>query len=109
MTALSQRTRLDAFRLLIKAGPTGLAAGEIGKKLGVVQNTMSAHLLTLKNAGLIRRQRQSRTIRYFANYKAMRGLLGFLMEDCCGGRPELCDPSFKEKIHTQSETEFENV
>ncbi len=98
MMALSQRTRLEAFRLLVRAGAKGLAAGEIGDQLGVVQNTMSAHLAILKNAGLIRRERQSRVIRYYANYQAMRGLLGFLMEDCCGGRPELCDPLFDESV-----------
>jgi len=95
MTALSQRTRLNAFRLLIKAGAKGMAAGEVSDKLGVVQNTMSAHLATLKNAGLIRRERQSRVIRYYANYEAMRGLLCFLMEDCCDGKPQLCEPLFK--------------
>ena len=108
MTALSQRTRLDAFRLLIKAGAKGMAAGEVGEKLGVVQNTMSAHLATLKNAGLIRRERQSRVIRYYANYEAMRGLLGFLMKDCCDGRPELCDPLFKANGLTKQK-EQENV
>ncbi len=92
MTALSQRTRLDAFRLLIKAGAKGMAAGEVGEKLGVVQNTMSAHLATLKNAGLIRRERQSRIIRYYANYHALHGLLDFLMEDCCSGNLELSNP-----------------
>ncbi len=88
--ALSQGTRLDAFRLLVKAGDEGLAAGDISDRLGVVQNTMSAHLATLAQAGLVRRQRQSRVIRYYANYGAMRDLIGFLLEDCCGGKPELC-------------------
>ena len=95
MAALSHQTRLDAFRLLVQVGAKGLAAGEIGERLGVVQNTMSAHLATLKNASLIRRERHGTVIRYFANYQAMRGLLGFLMEDCCSGRPELCDPYFE--------------
>ena len=90
LAALSQRSRLDAFRLLVKAGDEGLAAGDISDRLGVVQNTMSAHLATLAQAGLVRRERQSRVIRYYANYGAMRDLIGFLLEDCCGGKPELC-------------------
>ncbi|VAV92380.1 Arsenical resistance operon repressor [hydrothermal vent metagenome] len=90
LAALSQRTRLDAFRLLIKAGDKGLAAGDVSDQLGVVQNTMSAHLANLAQAGLVRRKRQSRVIRYYANFAQMRDLIGFLLEDCCGGQPELC-------------------
>jgi ArsR family transcriptional regulator len=88
--ALSQSTRLEALRLLIKAGPSGLAAGEIGKALSVRQNTMSANLSVLTQAGLVRHAREGRSIRYFADYDAVRGLIRFLMQDCCGGRPELC-------------------
>lgn len=95
-SALSQRTRLDVFRLLIKAGAQGLLAGELGKQLDVRQNTMSANLTVLLNAGLVRNERQGRTIRYFANFDAVRGLLAFLMEDCCGGRPDLCQPIIDE-------------
>ena len=94
--ALSQPTRLDVFRLLVKAGGQGLAAGEIGEKLAVRQNTMSANLAVLLNAGLVRNERQGRSIRYFADFDAMRGLLGFLLEDCCGGRAELCKPVIDE-------------
>jgi len=94
--ALSQSTRLDVFRLLVKAGARGLLSGEIGEKLDVRQNTMSANLSVLLNAGLVRNERQGRTIRYFADFDTMRGLLGFLMEDCCGGRPDLCQPVIDE-------------
>ncbi|WP_226780209.1 ArsR/SmtB family transcription factor [Oceaniglobus trochenteri] len=94
--ALSQPTRLDVFRLLVKAGPEGMAAGDIGARLDVRQNTMSANLSVLAQAGLIRAQRQGRSIRYFADMEGMRGLLAFLMEDCCGGRPELCQPLLEE-------------
>ena len=87
---------LDVFRLLVKAGGQGLAAGEIGEKLAVRQNTMSANLAVLLNAGLVRNERQGRSIRYFADFDAMRGLLGFLLEDCCGGRAELCKPVIDE-------------
>ncbi|WP_116134633.1 helix-turn-helix transcriptional regulator [Tropicimonas sp. IMCC34043] len=94
--ALSQSTRLDVFRLLIKAGETGMAAGDISDTLDVRQNTMSANLSILTQAGLIRFERQGRSIRYFADMDGMRGLLAFLMEDCCGGRPEICQPVIKE-------------
>ena len=79
-SALSQQTRLDVFRLLIKAGADGLLAGELGEQLEVRQNTMSANLAVLLNSGLVRNERQGRTIRYFADFDAVRGLLGFLME-----------------------------
>lgn len=94
--ALSQPTRLDVFRLLVKAGAKGMLSGEIGERLDVRQNTMSANLAVLLNSGLVRNERQGRTIRYFADFDAIRGLLGFLMEDCCGGRPELCQPVIDE-------------
>jgi ArsR family transcriptional regulator len=90
--ALSQSTRLDVFRLLIQAGETGISAGDIASTLGVLQNTMSANLAILARSGLIRSEREGRSIRYFADMDGMRGLLAFLMEDCCGGRPELCQP-----------------
>jgi len=91
-TALSQSTRLDVFRLLIRAGEAGMSAGDIGDTLGVLQNTMSANLAILARSGLIRSARQGRSIRYFADMAGLRGLLAFLMQDCCGGRPELCQP-----------------
>lgn len=95
-SALSQKTRLDVFRLLINAGANGLLAGELGEQLDVKQNTMSANLTVLLNAGLVRNERQGRTIRYFAEFDTLQKLLGFLMEDCCGGRPELCQPVIDE-------------
>ena len=91
-SALSQPTRLDAFRLLIQAGDTGLAAGDIAERLDVRQNTLSANLSVLLNAGLVTNRREGRTIRYFADTSGLRGLLAFLLNDCCGGRPELCNP-----------------
>lgn len=96
MAALAQETRLDVFRLLVRAGPDGLAAGEIGRRLDVRQNTMSANLAILLNAGLVRNERRGRSIRYFADLDAMRDLLAFLMDDCCGGRPEICQPLIDE-------------
>lgn len=91
-SALSQPTRLDVFRLLIEAGDTGMLAGEIAEALDVRQNTMSANLSVLLGAGLVRNTREGRAIRYFADTDGLRGLLGFLLQDCCGGRPDLCQP-----------------
>ncbi len=94
--ALSQQTRLDVFRLLVKAGADGMPSGEIGERLDVRQNTMSANLTVLLNAGLVRNERHGRTILYFTDFDTMRGLLAFLMEDCCGGRTEICQPVIDE-------------
>ncbi|WP_349364167.1 MAG: metalloregulator ArsR/SmtB family transcription factor [Roseitalea porphyridii] len=96
LAALAHETRLDVFRLLVKRGAAGMAAGEIGETLGVRQNTMSANLAVLSRAGLIRSEREGRSITYFADFDGMRGLLGFLMEDCCGGNPALCQPVLDE-------------
>ena len=92
LAALAHEGRLSVFRLLVKAGPDGLAAGEIARKLGTQPNTMSAQLLLLSNAGLIRARREGRSIIYTADFDAMSDLLVFLTEDCCGGRPEICAP-----------------
>lgn len=94
--ALSQPLRLDVFRLLIKAGAEGMQAGEIAQHLDVKQNTMSANLSLLTRAGLIRNQREGRAIRYFADFDGTQGLLRFLMQDCCGGRPQDCQPIIAE-------------
>ena len=91
--ALSQETRLDVLRLLIPTGPDGLPAGDIAERLAVKQNTMSVNLKILTQAGLVTSTREGRVIRYAANYPVVQGLIRFLMEDCCGGRPELCAPA----------------
>lgn len=96
LSALAQETRLAVFRLLVETGPAGLAAGEIATTLAVRPNTLSAALNVLVRAGLIRNTREGRIIRYFARMERMQGLLGFLMQDCCGGRPELCAPALAE-------------
>ncbi len=90
--ALSQGTRLDVFRLLVTEEPNGLPAGEIARQLAVPHNTMSTHLAVLTRAGLIRSERQSRSIIYRANIGSVRELATFLMKDCCRGRPEVCVP-----------------
>ncbi len=92
LSALAQESRLAVFRLLIKAGPEGLAAGEIARSQQTTPNTLSAQLTILANAGLVTSRRQGRSIIYAADYDAMSGLLVYLMEDCCQGRPEVCAP-----------------
>ncbi|MFC6486640.1 ArsR/SmtB family transcription factor [Nitratireductor sp. GCM10026969] len=92
LAALGQETRLEIFRLLVKAGADGVPAGEIASRLNTVQNTTSTHLKTLTHAGLVRAQREGRVIRYYANMTGFRDLLAYLMEDCCNGAPELCRP-----------------
>jgi ArsR family transcriptional regulator len=82
LQALGHETRLSVFRMLVKAGSDGLMAGEIAQGCGVPASTMSHHLATS--------QRESRVIRYRADYAGMRQLLAFLMEDCCQGDPLLC-------------------
>lgn len=94
LSALAQDSRLEVFRLLVKAGPDGMAAGDIARKLKTAANTMSAQLLVLSNAGLIRARREGRSIIYSANFDHMSALLLFLTEDCCGGRAEVCAPLF---------------
>ncbi|GJL99498.1 MAG: transcriptional regulator [Methyloligella sp.] len=90
--ALAQETRLDVLKLLIKAGEQGMSAGEIGEQLGIKQNTMSANLNNLARTNLVTNKREGRSIRYYANFSGIRELIGFLMEDCCGGNPEICSP-----------------
>jgi len=92
--ALAQETRLDIFRLLVQKGPAGSPAGEIGTRLGQPSPTLSFHLNQLRFAGLVSSRRESRSIIYSANFKAMSNLLAYLTENCCGGRPELCSPAF---------------
>ena len=88
--ALSQETRLDIFRLLVQKGPQGMPAGEIGDRLGQPSPTLSFHLNQLRFAGLVTSRRESRSIIYSANFKAISDLVAYLTENCCGGRPELC-------------------
>ncbi|MEN0000026.1 MAG: metalloregulator ArsR/SmtB family transcription factor [Pseudomonadota bacterium] len=96
--ALAHDTRLDVFRLLIKQGETGMAAGDMAETLNLNQTTLSANLAVLLRAGLIQSHRDGRSVRYAANLEGLRGLLRFIMEDCCGGRAELCEPILKELV-----------
>lgn len=92
LSALAHEKRLSIFRLLVKTGPDGLAAGDIAQRLDTQPSTMSAQLLVLSNAGLIHARREGRSIVYAADFGRMGVLLEFLTRDCCGGRPEICAP-----------------
>lgn len=96
LAALSQPTRLEVFRLLVRHEPSGLPAGEIANQLAVPANTMSAHLGVLSRSGLVTAERRSRSIIYRADLGRLRTLILFLLKDCCGGRADLCDPLIAE-------------
>lgn len=90
--ALSQETRLEAFRLLVRYEPEGLPAGEVARQLAVPHNTMSAHLSVLLRAGWVSARREGRSIIYRANLNHMKDVIQFLARDCCAGHPEVCEP-----------------
>ena len=91
LSSIAQEARLEIFRLLVQAGPEGLAAGSIGENLQIPPSTLSFHLKELSNAGLINSRQLSRFIYYSANYESMEGLLAYLTENCCGGA-KACGP-----------------
>jgi ArsR family transcriptional regulator len=92
LAALAQSTRLEAFRLLVRHEPNGLPAGAISDRLAVPTNTMSAHLGVLSRAGLVTSERRSRSIVYRADLDRVRDVVLFLLQDCCEGRADLCQP-----------------
>ncbi len=92
LSALAQPGRLSVFRLLVRAGPEGIPAGEIAAALGLAPNTLSAQLTILVQAGLLSSAREGRVIRYAARPESISELIVYLMEDCCDGRPEICAP-----------------
>lgn len=92
LSALAHEGRLAIFQLLVAAGPEGVAAGDIALHVASPPSTTTANLNVLSQAGLIASRRLGRSILYSANFDAMTDLLGFLMADCCGGRPEICAP-----------------
>jgi ArsR family transcriptional regulator len=88
--ALAQETRLKAFRLLVSRGADGMAAGDIARAVNVPQNTMSSHLSSMVNAGLLQSNRHSRSVIYSVDLAGTQALLRFLIEECCGGQPDRC-------------------
>lgn len=85
--ALAQDTRMQVFRLLVRAGPSGLAAGEIARTLRIPANTLSTHLKSLVDGALVTGTRNGRSIIYSTNWNGMRELMNFLTENCCAGHP----------------------
>lgn len=94
LAALAQETRLRVFRCLVEAGEDGMSAGELAGKLEVPAATLSFHLKELSATELIAQSRDGRSLIYSLRPDVMNELLKFLMEDCCQGRPELCQPDF---------------
>ncbi|HQR60440.1 MAG TPA: metalloregulator ArsR/SmtB family transcription factor [Methylophilaceae bacterium] len=92
LTSLAQESRLSLFRLLVQAGPSGLAAGSIAEQLGVPASTLSFHLKELSHARLVQARQDGRFIYYSADFSVMNALLGFLLENCCGGQQDCCSP-----------------
>ncbi|MDH4173354.1 MAG: metalloregulator ArsR/SmtB family transcription factor [Betaproteobacteria bacterium] len=102
LSALAQDTRLGIFRLLVQAGPQGMAAGQIGEKLDLAPATLSFHLAGLHRAGLAQSRHEGRFVIYSADFQAMNALVGFLSENCCGGRE--CQPTTGEQNETPTRT-----
>jgi DNA-binding transcriptional ArsR family regulator len=90
LAALAQPTRLSILKLLLKHEPVGITAGVIADTVGAPHNTISTHLAILVRAGLLRSSRDGRTIIYRADIEGMRSLIGYLINDCCDGHPEIC-------------------
>jgi len=93
LAALAQETRLAIYRLLVKAGHEGLAAGKIGEELDLPPATLSFHLAQLARTGLAKSRQDGRFVIYSADFDGMNGLVGYLTENCCGGRA--CAPASK--------------
>ena len=92
LAALAQENRLDAFRLLVEAGPDGMPAGHVATALRLPPSALSFHLERLRAAGLISVRRDGRSLIYAARFEAMNTLVGYLTDHCCQGQPELCKP-----------------
>src|SRR3954454_14830929 len=93
LAALAQDNRLDAFRLLVQAGPEGMAAGRVAEALDLAPNTLTFHFDRLRSAGLVSVRREGRSMIYGAQYQAMNALLGFLTDNGCQGAAEKCAPA----------------
>ena len=93
LAALAQEHRLEVYRLLVRAGPAGMAAGEVASALAIAPNTLSFHFDRLRHADLVTVERRGRSLIYAARFDTMNALVGYLTENCCGGKPELCKPA----------------
>jgi len=95
LEALAQGSRLGIFRLLVEAGPEGLAAGRVAETMDLPAPTLSFHLAQLKRAGLVACRREGRSLIYSADFAAMNELVGFLTDNCCGGDETRCTPGVR--------------
>jgi ArsR family transcriptional regulator, arsenate/arsenite/antimonite-responsive transcriptional repressor len=102
LSALAQETRLAIFRMLVEAGAEGLAAGVIAERLGIPASSLSFHLAELAHAGLIAQRRESRSLIYSANFRAMATLVSYLTENCCGGNLAACAPVLNRSVKPQA-------
>jgi DNA-binding transcriptional ArsR family regulator len=97
LAALAQESRLDVYRLLVEAGPEGMAAGEVATALNVSPNTLTFHFDRLRHAALVTVRRDGRSMIYAARFDTMSDLVGYLSDHCCGGDTARCKPSGKKK------------
>ncbi len=102
LAALAQETRLAAFRHLLSRSPDGENAGEVARRCHVPHNTMSTHLAVLERAGLVESEKRGREVIYAADVSGFQVLLRFLARDCCGGRPEICEPVIGSLVSSQA-------
>ena len=103
LAALAHQSRLSIFRLLVEAGPQGLAAGAIGEKLKIPGATLSFHLANLSQAGLVRNRQEGRFVIYSTDFENMEGLVAYLTENCCSGAacaPASCSPARSKRRST---------
>ncbi len=104
LSALAQDSRLGVFRLLVNAGPEGMPAGAVADSLNLAPNTLTFHLDRLRQAGLVTVRREGRSMIYAARFETMNALVGFLTENCCQGKPELCRPRAKTVVRPATPT-----
>lgn len=97
LSALAHQTRLSVFKMLIKKGKAGLPAGNIAERLEMPQNSLSSHLKIMSHAGLIKANREGRHLIYSVELEATKNLIGYLVNDCCDGHPEICALTEKQK------------
>ena len=98
---MAQDNRLGVFRLLVEAGPEGMAAGHISSSLRLQPNALTFHLARLREAGLVTVRREGRSMIYSARFEAMDALVSYLTDSCCQGRPELCNPKSRKRSRKQ--------
>lgn len=106
LSALAQENRLETFRLLVKAGPDGMPAGEVAAALGLPPNTLTFHFDRLRHAGLVTVRRDGRSMIYAAKFETVDALVAYLTANCCSGEPEKCFPTKRtaRKRDRQNET-----